>query len=493
MGGAPRVFWGRSMAAAFSFDGIAVRAGVALSLAAAGLAWSGAIGLAADPIVEKPAQPATGAVPLSAPMIPVNSTGTVIMSASGATLPSLADIVQRVSPAVVSLFAAKGLGSGFVIDPAGYVVTNNHVIQSSTSVEVRFGDGRKFKARIVGTDEPTDVALLKIDGAPPLPSVKFGDDRTARVGDWVLAVGNPFGFSGTVTAGIISARGRDEVGAAQFTEYLQLDAAITSGNSGGPTFDMSGRVIGMNTLGYVSPTGERIAGLGFAIPATTVRRVVDDLKASGSVTRGFLGVQIESLSDEAATALGLPNSNGAIVTDVIAGSPAEKAGIRRGDVVLKINGTAVKDNRDLSRRIAALQAGQTATFTIWRDGKTMTISVKVAKRERTAEAEIPATGPKMMSLGLGLQTITDSLRAEFALKGDVKGVLVTDIDPIGNAAERGLRIGDRIVGVGTTDVNSLTDINLAIEAAKAAKRPSVLLFVVTKRGGKAHVPVKLNE
>jgi serine protease Do len=491
------------MSAASSLDCIGLRAGIALSLAVAGLAWSGASGLAADPAPptpEKPAQ-ATGAIPLAQPAatvgsmpIVVGSSGTVIMSASGATLPSLADIVQRVSPAVVSLVAAKGLGSGFVIDGAGYVVTNNHVIQGSTSVDVRFGDGRKFKARIVGTDEPTDVALLKIDGAPPLPSVRFGDDRTARVGDWVLAVGNPFGFSGTVTAGIISARGRDEVGAAQFTDYLQLDAAITSGNSGGPTFDMSGRVIGMNTLGYVSPTGERIAGLGFAIPATTVRRVVDDLKSSGSVTRGFLGVQIESLSDEAATALGLPNSNGAIVTDVIAGSPAEKAGIRRGDVVLKINGAAVKDNRDLSRRIAALQAGQTATFTIWRDSKTITISVTVAKRERVAEAEIPAaTGPKMTSLGLGLQTITDSLKTEFALKGDVKGVLVTDIDPIGNAADRGLRVGDRIVGVGTADVNSLTDINLAIEAAKAAKRPSVLLFVVTARGAKGHVPVKIEK
>ncbi|MBL8780339.1 MAG: trypsin-like peptidase domain-containing protein [Alphaproteobacteria bacterium] len=491
------------MAAASSLDCIAVRAGVALSLAVAGLAWSGTSGLAADPASEKPAQaPATGAtVPLAQPAatigavpVVVGSSSTVIMGATGTTLPSLADIVQRVSPAVVSLIAAKGLGSGFVIDSAGFVVTNNHVIQGSTSVEVRFGDGRKFKARIVGTDEPTDVALLKIDGAPPLPSVRFGDDRTARVGDWVLAVGNPFGFSGTVTAGIISARGRDEVGAAQFTDYLQLDAAITSGNSGGPTFDMSGRVIGMNTLGYVSPTGERIAGLGFAIPATTVRRVVDDLKSSGSVTRGFLGVQIESLSDEAATALGLPNSNGAIVTDVIPGSPAEKAGIKRGDVVLKINGTAVKDNRDLSRRIAALQAGQTATFTIWRDSKTLTISVTVAKRDRVAEAEIPAaTGPKMTSLGLGLQTITDSLKTEFALKGDVKGVLVTDIDPIGDAAIRGLRVGDRIVGVGTTDVNSLTDINLAIEAAKAAKRSSVLLFVVTARGGKGHVPVKIEK
>lgn len=489
------------MAAASSLDSLAVRAGIALSLVVAGWAWSAAADPAAEPAsTDKPATAASGAIPLaqpapavvSAPVI-VGSTGTVVMSATGTTLPSLADIVQRVSPAVVSLVAAKGLGSGFVIEPSGYVVTNNHVIQGSTQVDVRFGDGRRFKARIVGQDEPTDVALLKIDGAPPLPSVKFGDDRRARVGDWVLAVGNPFGFSGTVTAGIISARGRDEVGAAQFTDYLQLDAAITSGNSGGPTFDMSGRVIGMNTLGYVSPTGERIAGLGFAIPATTVQRVVSDLKTSGSVTRGFLGVQIESLSDDAAKALGLPNSNGAIVTDVITGSPAEKAGIRRGDVILKINGATVKDNRDLSRRIAALQAGQTATFTIWRDAKTLTISVTVAKRERTAEAEIPATGPKMTSLGLGLQTITDALRSEFALKGDVKGVLVTDIDPIGDAAVRGLRVGDRIVGVGSADVNSLTDINLAIEAAKAAKRPSVLLFVVTARGGKAHVPVTLNK
>lgn len=472
------------MAAGSSLGQLA-RAGFALSLAAA-LSWGGSVALAAEAEIkaEAPAQPGTGAAPLAQPQ--------VIMSATGATLPSLADIVQRVSPAVVSLIAAKGIGSGFVIDPAGYVVTNNHVIQGSTQVEVRFGDGRKFKARIVGRDEPTDVALLKIDGAPPLPSVKFGDDRRARVGDWVLAVGNPFGFSGTVTAGIISARGRDEVGAAQYTDYLQLDAAITSGNSGGPTFDMSGRVIGMNTLGYVSPTGERIAGLGFAIPATTVQRIVADLKTSGTVTRGFLGVQIESLSDEAAQALGLPNSNGAIVTDVIAGSPAERAGIKRGDVVLKINGIAVKDNRDLSRRIAALQAGETATFTIWRDNKTLTISVTIAKRDRVAEAEVPTVPvAKLGSLGLGLQSITATLRAEFALKDDAGGVLVTDIDPMGDAATRGLRIGDRIVGVGTANVSSLTDINLAIEAAKAMKRPSVLLFIETARGGRAHVPVKI--
>jgi serine protease Do len=248
----------------------------------------------------------------------------------------------------------------------------------------------------------------------------------------------------------------------------------------------------MNTLGYVSPTGERIAGLGFAIPATTVQRIVADLKTSGTVTRGFLGVQIESLSDEAAQALGLPNSNGAIVTDVIAGSPAEKAGIKRGDVVLKINGIAVKDNRDLSRRIAALQAGETATFTIWRDNKTLTISVTIAKRDRVAEAEVPTVPmAKLGSLGLGLQSITATLRTEFALKDDAGGVLVTDIDPMGDAATRGLRIGDRIVGVGTANVSSLTDINLAIEAAKAAKRPSVLLFIETARGGRAHVPVKI--
>lgn len=441
----------------------------------------------------------------AAPAAPVQ--GEAVPLAAAPSLPSppiqsLAGIVDRVSPAVVSLTSAKGLGSGFVIDPTGYIVTNNHVITGSTEVGVRFANGKNLKARIIGTDVGTDIALLKIDGSPPLPSVRFADDSRVKVGDWVLAVGNPFGFNGTVTAGIVSARGRDEVGSSQFTDYFQLDAAINSGNSGGPTFDLYGRVIGMNTLGYIAPgTTEKVAGIGFAIPASVIQRVVHDLRATGSVTRGFVGVQIEALSDDAAKALGLPDANGALVTDVVAGSPAEKGGFKRGDVVLKMNGQTIKDNRDLSRRIAALEVGQTATFIVWRDSQQITLTVTVAKRERIAALDVPGgekgdnanTSVKLTSLGLGLKTITPELMREYSIANDATGVLITDIDRDGHAALRGLRPGDRIIAVGSSEVKSLGDVNLAVEEAKARKRPMVLLFVMTRAGTQSHVTINLNK
>ena len=459
---------------------LAGAAGAALLFAAA-LAWTSGSGVSAEPT-----------------LVPMQSTQpSASVGSTGAQLPSLAPIVVRVTPAVVSLTTTKGLGSGFVIDPEGHIVTNNHVVDGTNEAEVRFSDGKKFKARLIGRDEATDIALLKIDTPQALPSVKFGDDRKARVGDWVLAVGNPFGLGGTVTAGIISARGRDEIGKTQFTDYIQVDAAINPGNSGGPTFDMNGRVIGMNTGGLAGRSGDAVSGIGFAIPASTIARVVEDLKTTGTVTRGFLGVQIESLSDDTAKALGLPNTNGALVTGVVEGSPAEKAGIKQGDVILKINGQAVKDNRDLSRRIAALNAGETASFTIWRDNKQLAISVTVAKRDRVAEAPA-APAPdgsvqKLTSLGLGLRTITPEVRTAFALDQHVGGVLVTDIDFESDAAVRGLRAGDRIVAVGGDKVSSLGDVNLAIEEAKALKRDLVLLFVETPQGQKTHVAVKLTK
>lgn len=431
-----------------------------------------------------------GQATIAAPLPPVTG-------APPAMAPNFADIFARVAPAVVSLTSDTSLGSGFVIDPAGYVVTNFHVVGESKEVEVRFMNGNRLKSRVVGRDQATDVALLKIDGSKPLPFVQFANERRARVGEWVLAVGNPFGFGGTATAGIISAFGRDQVGSPQFTDYIQVDAAITSGNSGGPTFDMSGRVLGMNTLGFVSPeSGQLVAGLGFAIPAATVQRVVKDLRLVGTVERGFVGVQIESLTEDAAKALGLPNANGALVIGVVAGSPAEKAGIRRGDVILKLNGQAIKDNFELSRRIAALEAGQSAIFTIWRNNQTINLTVQVVKRDRVAEAP-GAVDPakvslsKMTSLGVGLRTITPEIRAVLGLTQEMAGVLITDIDLEGDAALKGLRPGDRIVAVGTKDVASLGDVNLAIEEAKGLKRPMVLLFVVTQAGQKTHVPVKL--
>lgn len=443
---------------------------------------------------------------LGAVAIALTACLTGIASAATVSLPSLSGLVDSVRPSVVSVAAkvtsgaksGTALGSGFVIDSEGYIVTNAHVILTSNDVEVTFSDGTKYKVRVIGRDQATDVALLKVDAPKKFQAVAFADYRRVKVGDWVVAIGNPFGLGGTVTAGIVSARGRDEVGSAAFTDYLQVDAAINHGNSGGPTFDLSGRVVGMNTLGYPTSNGELASGIGFAIPSSTVQRVVQDLRATGTVSRGFLGVQIESLSDESATALGLPNSNGALVTDTIDGSPAQKAGIKRGDVILKINGEAVKDNREASRKIAALQVGQTATFTIWRDNKTISVTVTVAKRDQVAELEVPGAGNaaadevKLTSLGLGLKTITAEVRTTFALATEAAGVLVTHIDPASEAALKGLREGDRIVAVGTADVGSLTDVNLAIEQARAQKRPSVLLFVETRAGGKVHLPVTLS-
>lgn len=426
--------------------------------------------------------------PAAAGLIATSSPGAVMIGATGTVLPGFADIVTRVTPAVVSLATSKGLGSGFVIDAQGFIVTNSHVIGTATEADVRFADGSRYKARLIGKDEETDIAVLKIDAPKTFPVVRFADDRDIRVGDWILAVGNPFGLGGTVTAGIVSARGRDQIGSGQFTDYLQVDAAINPGNSGGPTFDTAGRVIGMNTIAVSSRAG---SGIGFALPSSTIQRVVQDLKSSGSVSRGYVGVQIAPLSDDAATALGLPNSNGALVTGVVEGSPAESGGFKQGDVVLTMNGQTVRDNRELSRRIAALQVGQTATFVVWRENKQVTLSVTVARRAGVAGAAQPEL--KLSSLGVALATVTDSMRTTLALSDAATGVLITEVDISSDAALRGLKPGDRIVAVGSTSVNSLTDINLAIEQARALKRSMVLLFVENQRGGKRDVPVKLTK
>jgi serine protease Do len=439
-------------------------------------------------VVAMAAMSATGFNAGAGPTVSVSGAVTPAMGAAplvSVSISGWADIVERVSPSVVSITNSKGLGSGFVIDSDGYVVTNNHVMSGLNEAEIRFSDGTKYKGRLIGRDEATDIALLKIDAPKSFPSLRFYDDQRMRVGDLVLAVGNPFGLNGTVTAGILSARGRDEIGSGQYTDYLQLDAAINPGNSGGPTFDVNGRVIGMNTMGRPG------SGIGFAIPSSTIKRVVEDLKQGRAVQRGFLGVQIESLSDDNAKALGLPNANGALVTGVIAGSPAEKAGIKRGDVILKINGQVIKDNRELARKIAALDVGQTATFTIWRENTTISIKVTAAKRDLTASLGT-TPGLQLTSMGLALQSITDTVRDDFRLARDAKGVLVMGIDPASDAASRGLNPGDRIVAVGSVEVSSLADINLALEKAKSMNRDSVLLFVVTAAGESTQKAVKLD-
>jgi len=512
--------------------------------AVAGFVWGGG---GHPAVAESTVAPAGKAETLaSAVTAPATAAiGVIPPSTNTGALPSLADIVERVSPAVVSLkakvtaektaevsdeeleqlppslrdfferFRKNGppnqqrrprgevQGSGFVIESNGYIVTNNHVVANATDIEVAFSDGKKLKAKLIGRDELTDIALIKVEPKSPLPAVTFADDAKVRVGDWVLAVGNPFGLGGTVTAGIISARGRDEVSGAQFTDYLQIDAAINQGNSGGPTFDLAGRVVGMNTAIF-SPSGGSV-GIGFAIPSNTIGRVVADLKKSGGVTRGWLGVQIQSLNEDAALALGLPDESGAIVAEIIEGSPAAKAGVKQGDVVLKMNGTPIKDNRDLSRKVAALQVGQSAAFTVWRDNRQVNLTVTIAKRpgedrvasnrsndsKGDAKDSSSSADAKVAALGLNLQTITQAVRAQYDLDATAKGVLITEVDPDSDAAERGLRPGDRIIAVAGNEVRAISDVKSAVDGAKSAKRPSVLLFVETNRG-KVYVPVKLS-
>lgn len=433
---------------------------------------------------------------------------------------SFADLVERVSPAVVSVnaeekvaqtqmnelpdgfqeffrqFGGRGLpqmrpqprkatsmGSGFVIDKSGLIVTNNHVVAGATKLKVTLPDGRTFDAKIIGTDPATDVALLKIKSDKPLPTVEFGNDRTLRVGDWVVAVGNPFGLSNTVTAGIVSSIGRDMGNTQPYTDFIQIDAPINRGNSGGPTFDLKGQVIGMNSMIY-SPTGGSV-GIGFAIPASTIKDVVAALQAHGRVARGWLGVQIQPVTPEIATSLGLKDPKGALVASVVPDSPAARAGVRQGDVIVAVNGQSVDDAHDVTRRVASLPAGKSAGFTVLRDDKRQTINVMIGARPdaQMAAAEqqdggpdgiAPATGKAM---GLGLAMLTPDIRRAYNIDDNVQGVLITKVDPDSSAAEQGLRPGYVVVSVRNKAVHSPQDVEKGVAAAQSAGLKSVLLLV----------------
>ena len=290
-----------------------------------------------------------------------------------------------------------GQGSGFIIDERGYVVTNNHVVSGADTVKVVLDDGTELRGKVVGTDAATDLALIKIDGGKKLRAVEFGDSDRARVGDWVVAIGNPFGFGGTATVGIISARGRD-LRAGPYDDFLQVDAAINSGNSGGPVFDASGRVIGVNTAIY-SPNGGNV-GLGFAIPATQVKVVVAELRNGGKVHRGWLGVQIQDLTPELARSVGLAAAEGALVADVVAGSPAQKSGVRAGDVIRRYGETPIKNAKDLSRRVAATDKGHDVLLEVWRDNRAQKLKVDIGAQAPTL-AEQDDVQPDAGSVGFG--------------------------------------------------------------------------------------------
>ena len=364
-----------------------------------------------------------------------------------------------------------GAGSGFFISPDGYAVTNNHVVDHAKSVQVTTDDGTVYGAKVIGTDPKTDLALIKVDGKSGFAYVNF-EDRVPRVGDLVVAVGNPFGLGGTVTAGIISAEGRD-IGSNPYDDYIQIDAPINKGNSGGPAFDMNGNVIGVNTAIY-SPSGGSV-GIGFDIPAQTAKMVVAQLKDKGAVTRGWLGVQVQPVTKGIADSLGLKKAEGAMVDEPQNGSPAAKAGIESGDVVTALDGTAIKDSRDLAQKVAMLAPGTSVKLDVLHKGESKTVTVTLGElpNRRQANAESEQSQQESGSPYLGL---TLAPADEVAGSGE-KGVVVTGVDPEGQAAEHGFQSGDVILAVGGKAVDKPSDVRKALSEAKSQGKHDVLMRV----------------
>jgi serine protease Do len=364
-----------------------------------------------------------------------------------------------------------GEGSGFFITADGYAVTNNHVVDHAKSVQVTADDGAIYTAKVVGTDQKTDLALIKVDGKSDFPFVTFAE-RAPQVGDWVVAVGNPFGLGGTVTAGIVSARGRD-IGAGPYDDYLQIDAPINKGNSGGPAFDVEGNVIGVNTAIY-SPSGGSV-GIGFDIPADTVKTVVAQLKASGHVTRGWLGVQIQPVTATIADSLGMKKAEGALVAEPQDGSPAAKAGILSGDVITAVNGTPVKDAREFARTIGTIAPNATVKLDIIRGGQAKTISLTLGEMPGQQQAKAD-TGSEQSTGGVPHLGLSVAPASEVSGAG-AQGVVVTAVDPDGLAAEQGFRTGTVILDVGGKSVANVGDVRKALVDAKAQGKHQVLMRV----------------
>jgi len=431
--------------------------------------------------------------------------------------PQLADIIEQVQPAVVNIVAqrsmatpaamqgmdprmqdllrrffdgeippthpsphsdgemAGALGSGFIIDASGYVVTNNHVIEDADKVQVVLDGGKTLDAEVIGTDPRTDLAVLKVHSDSALPAVNFGDSDKVRVGEWVIAIGNPFGLGGTATAGIVSARGRD-IQSGPYDDYLQIDAPINRGNSGGPVFDTAGRVIGVNTAIF-SPNGGSV-GIGFAIPASQAQPVVRQIIDQGHVTRGWLGVQIQAVSPEIADSLGLEDGHGALVADVAKSSPADKSGLQVTDVILDFDGEAIEDTRELVRQVAKTAPGEKVPVTVWRDGKQVKLQMRVGtleepERQASARTKTGAQDP----LGLEVAPLDERARARLGLDQNVKGVLVTQVAPGSAAARQGLRPGDVITRIGQSPVDTPEDLSDKVTAAKEQGSDSVLALV----------------
>jgi serine protease Do len=398
------------------------------------------------------------------------------------------------------------LGSGFIIDPTGYIVTNNHVIENSEQISVTLNDGSTLPAKVIGRDIKTDLALLKVNPKKPLPATHFGDSDKARIGDWVIAIGDPFGLGSTVTAGIVSARNRD-INAGPYDDFIQTDAPINRGNSGGPLFDMDGNVVGINSAIF-SPSGGSV-GIGFSIPSNLAKDVIDQLRQYGVARRGWIGVHIQGVSDEVAEAMHLPSTQGALVADVTPGGPAAKAGLSKGDLVTGFDSKPIADFRNLSRIVAATPIGKTVNIDVLRGGRKVSFHMVVAKLvedttpDKPGKAQnapnAPAPKPqsnnappsKLSQLGLSLSPLDGAARAKFKLPGDVEGVVVSDVSPESPAADKNIRPGDVIVEVQNQKMKSPDEVENRIAADIKAGR-KVELMLVSRNGDSTYVGLRLD-
>ena len=382
----------------------------------------------------------------------------------------------------------SSMGSGFVIDASGLVVTNNHVVEGAESIQIHMQDGTVMKAELVGRDTKTDLAVIRVKPTKPLPVVTFGDSDKLRIGEWVIAIGNPFGLGGSVSLGIVSARNRD-INAGPYDDFIQTDAAINKGNSGGPLFSLDGQVMGINTAIF-SPTGGSV-GIGFSVPANTAKGVIDQLVKYGETRRGWLGVRVQSMSDEIVESMGLPKNAGALVADVTEGSPGKAGGIEPGDVITEFNGRAIKDMKELPKAVAATDIGATVVVKVIRKGKEMALNVTIGRLE-DGEKLVAADDKKKSDsaaattvtiLGMTAATLTDELREKYKVEEKVKGTVITEVAEDGAAKEKGLEVGDVIMEAGGKPVDVAGDISKAIEDATKAGKSSVLLL--TAKAGKS--------